>query len=167
MLTITNSTISSNMSDSRGGGISVSGGQIQLDTVTISNNTALNEGGGARVINGGPHDFNNVTVSGNHSGDDGGGVAVGQGGTTANFHRVTITDNTADGRGGGIYNTFSQGVANVSESIVSGNEAPSGKDDHGTINDDGISIIGDNTGLLLGPLTDNGEVVETLSLIHI
>ena len=165
MLTVTNSTISSNMSDSRGGGIAASNGQIQLDTVTVSNNTALNDGGGVRVINGGPHEFTNVTVSGNHSDINGGGVAVGQGGTIGNFHRVTITDNTADGRGGGIYNTNSQGVANVTESLVSGNEAPDGKDGHGAINDDGISIIGENPGLLLGPLADNGEVVETHALL--
>ena len=180
-LTVTNSTISDNNAASLGGGISASSGSVQVNSVTVSGNTAGTDGGGVYLSNG-SHDLTNVTVSGNAAGDEGGGVYVAQSGI-ANLEHVTITDNSALNEGGGVTNKFSQGIVNITGSIVAGNNSASSVEVEGTLNSGGNNIIGDNagdsaggsgyvasdlldeTGLSLGALADNGGVVQTHELL--
>jgi Ca2+-binding RTX toxin-like protein len=74
-LTITNSTISGNTNSSgngRGGGI-FSGGTVNLNNVTITNNTAQIEGGGVHTFGSGIVNLKNTLIAGNF---DSGGTTV-------------------------------------------------------------------------------------------
>ena len=51
LLTVTNSTISSNTAGDDGGGIASSNGNIELNNVTLSDNEAVDLGGGVFLIN--------------------------------------------------------------------------------------------------------------------
>src|SRR5258708_7307677 len=94
-----------------GGAIFKSDGALTLANTTLANN-ASNSGGGALRVYGGRVTLTNVTVSGNTARGAGGGVYVQSDGlnppATMNLNNVTITNNTADsnnsdaGSGGGI-----------------------------------------------------------------
>ena len=82
----------------------------------------VNDGGGVFLSNG-THNLTNVTISGNTAGDEGGGVFVSKVGT-GNHYYNTITDNTAGDKGGGLRNEFSAGTVKVTGSIIAGNRGP-------------------------------------------
>ena len=111
--------------------------------------------------NGGPHDFTNVTVSGNVA-DEGGGIFVNQQ-VTANIVNSTITANTANVGGGVVNQFFDRANINVTDSIIAQNVAPSNI--YGNVNQSGVNILTDLTGLSLGALADNGGAVETHALL--
>ena len=163
-LTVTNSTVSGNTASFDGGGISSTNGQILLDSVTISGNAATDDGGGIHIVNDDSHELINVTVSGNSTDDRGGGIFVNN--ARVNIDNATIYDNTANpaagGTGGGL-SVLSIAV-NVTESIISGNNASFFQNALGatSITD---SIIGNVPGLMLGPLANNGDVVQTHALL--
>jgi hypothetical protein len=66
---ITNSTISGNRTDGRGGGIHIGGGPVYMNNVTVTNNTANNDidtmGGGGGVVNNGTLTLENTIIAGN------------------------------------------------------------------------------------------------------
>ncbi len=178
-LTATNLTIANNIAGGSGGGIS-SNGNLTSNTVTVSGNQSDNTGGGLH-INGASHVLQNTTVSGNSSTSNGGGIYVNS--VTVILGSATVTDNSATGSGGGVYLSNSAGL-NLTNSILAGNTV--GNSDielRGDILSGGSNIIGndagdsaggsgyiasdlqDQTGLLLGPLADNGGPVQTHALL--
>ena len=122
-LTLTNSTLSGNMS-SVGGGIRNTG-TVALTNSPISSNIAINRGGG--IDNGGTLTLTNSTISGN--------AASGQGGGIFNRGALTLTDSTVNvntstnSSGGGMLN---EGTLNISDTTISNNR--SGLDGGGIIN---------------------------------
>ena len=163
-LTVTNSTFSMNTAVRDGGGLSSSSSsRFQLNNVTVSNNEADGLGGGVFVING-TNDLTNVTLSGNFAGNGGGIAFAGTNATSVNLTHVTITDNTAQNEGGGIFSGSAQVNTDVQATIVTGNHvAPT--DVSGNI-DGTNNRIGDDPGLLLDDLADNGGPVQTHALLE-
>ncbi len=171
-----------------GGGIlsGGSGSSLTVDTSTISGNVGDFTGGGISLINGGSLTMTSSTVIGNTSGRDGGGITLQSlnASVNATLTNCTVANNTANTGGGGILevqnatgtsvslllddctvagNTsgFGGGVANVSDTgavstldlqntIVAGNTATSGTapDVEGSVNSDSsFDLIGNGTGL--------------------
>jgi hypothetical protein len=120
VLTVTQSTLSSNSSGD-GGGIYNDLGVLMLNNVTLNGNTAsvdFGEGGGINIL-GGAATLTNVTLSGNSATSNGGGIINRFG--TATLTNVTLSGNTANQYGGGIYNYV--GIATLTNVTLSGNSA--------------------------------------------
>lgn len=133
---ITNSIISDNNSsldqgaNYYGGGISVSGGNMNIKSSTVSNNvsnSASQLGGGLyltsysgnAIIN-----ISNSTISNNTATSNGGGIQLYRANDTEltlSISNTTIINNNSGMVGGGIYNLDS--TLNVEESLISGNTA--------------------------------------------
>jgi len=152
-MTITASTIHSNIAGAFGGGIFNDGTLLLVNSAVISNTAT--SGNGIRST--GTLTITNTTISSN-SGDglhnDG----------TANLSNVTLTNNTGTG-------IVSSGAVNIRNTIIARNTSGQGADCSGTLNSLGYNLIktttgcnigGDTTGNLmgvdplLGPLQDNG-----------
>lgn len=88
-------------------------GDLTLDYVTVSGNTAGYRGGGIRSESPGELTLRNSEVSGNTSGEMGGGIFAGGDLTLAN---VTVSGNTSDNKGGGIFGYGNMTLANVTVS---------------------------------------------------
>ena len=129
-LTLTNSTVSDNAAGSVSGGID-NLGTLTLASSTVSGNTAPDGGGG--IWNQGTLTLTNSTVSGNTTGQGGG---IGRGGGIGNGGATVILTNT----------------------IVSGNSAPTGPDCEGAPTSLGHNLIGDDTGCGFTPAT--GDLVN-------
>lgn len=167
VLTITDSTLSSNGAQGRGGGI-FNGGTVTVTSSTISSNSA-EVGGGGIYNNNGTVTISNSTINGD-SANQGGGI-FNEGMMT--ITNSTISENTAFEGGGGIFNNG--GTVQLSSSIVA--NTPSGGDCSGSItslgynlesgNSCGLTSTGDlpNTDPKLGPLQDNGGPTETQALL--
>lgn len=107
--TITNSTISGNVSEGpAGGGVTARVDYVEdpseppvttITGTTISGNTAAVDGGGI-FVNAGTLILDGATVSANEAGGQGGGVAM-TGGDAMQLTGATLSGNTAGGRGGG------------------------------------------------------------------
>ena len=164
LLTVTNSTISSNTSGDEVGGIASLNGHIDLNNVTLSGNAAVNLGGGVFLIND-SHNLTNVTLSGNES-NFGGGIAFAGFSTRADLTNVTIANNTAHFDGGGIFSNSDVANADVEATIISGNMATNNDANvnSGHFDDLGFNLIGDDPNLL-GDLADNGGPVQTHALL--
>ena len=173
LLTLSNSTLSINLSNKSGGALVLAGGPVTLTNVTVSDNAASASGGGIYVANlsAAPPvvELNNVTIS-NNTADD---------------------DNTRDGDGGGIF--LAGGAVDVQNSIIAGNfDTPQNvgsmiaPDCQGAFSSSGFNLIGRNdkcngfingsngnkvgTALnpinpLLGPLVNNGGSTATQALL--
>jgi uncharacterized protein YjbI with pentapeptide repeats len=109
-LTIVNSTISGNIVGplGRGGGLSFSGGTLNIIGSTFANNSA-GSSAGALSLTGGSVTITDCLIDGNSSGSFGTGGANGGGGaiyaqnlTAATLTNVTISSNTSTGNAGGI-----------------------------------------------------------------
>ncbi len=151
ILTIRNSTLRDNVStNTGGGGLQNMGNNAFLINVTISGNTAATQGGGLW------HNFQSGTLS---------------------LYNCTITNNSAP-TGGGLYHADYAGNYTISSQTVLANNtggncagppvAPWGANhnlDSGTTC--GFTGPGDlsNTDPLLGPLADNGGLVQTRALL--
>ena len=176
VMELTDSTISGNTP--RGGIVNL--GTLTLTNSTVSNNTLDLVGGGAGGINnGGIMTLTNTTVSGN----SGGGIYNGRFNTTT-LTNSTVTDNTSQSAGGGIFNN-SDAVVEIINTIVAGNEAPTGPDCAGSITSRGNNLLGDNSDCeftaasgdlagnsnspidpVIGQLQDNGGPTETHALLE-
>ncbi len=166
-----------------GGAFHITGnGDAMVETSTISNNTAVNEGGGLWNGAGSMHILTS-TISGNTSNGDGGGVYNLAGSLMVSAS--TIVNNTASGIGGGIDNDPLGGQTTMTSSIVALNTASSGMDlgNDGSFVSDDYNLVGqddlngftakanDTEGTMdnpidpmIEPLADNGGPTMTHAL---
>ena len=181
--TISGVTIRNGNADSGGGGILVRGapGNLTLSDSTVSGNVTAPSFGGA-IENFGVATITNTTLSGNRANFGGG---LDQFGESATLKDVTVTNNTADGpsaSSGGLNTDL--GTLTISNTIVAGNTdtetAVHSPDCNGStpITSQGHNLIGDtsnctfvpaagdltNVNPLLGPLQDNGGPTFTHGL---
>jgi PKD domain-containing protein len=129
-VTVTNSTLIGNTSNSEfggGGGIYNNGTLILNNSAVIGNHANGQEGGGAGIYNRGTMTLNNSSVSDNNAATRSGGGIFNQG--TLSLNNTTVGNNIAFG-GAGIYNG---GTLDLNSSTVSYNTA---------ISTGGIFIIG-------------------------
>ncbi|HXQ33287.1 MAG TPA: CSLREA domain-containing protein, partial [Anaerolineales bacterium] len=138
-LTLTNSTVSNNVSANAagcGGGIyNNSAATVVITDSTISGNTcatAGSDGAGIFKGNGGSLTITGSTISGNSTAENGGGVHIGAGVSTitVNITNSTLANNTAGNRGGGLQVGGSTAVVTVdfttiSDNIANANNMPS------------------------------------------
>jgi CSLREA domain-containing protein len=118
---ISNSDVFSNKTTAGpGGGICTKGTLVDISDCTISGNTAHTSGGG--IYNEGALNISdNSTVSGNEATTVGGGLYNFSG--TVDISNSTFSANTGTTNGGGIFNNETMDISN---STLSGNDAPYG-----------------------------------------
>jgi predicted outer membrane repeat protein len=136
------------------------GGALIITESTLFNNSSALDGGAVYILDG-PVTVRNVTVSGNSAKNNGGGIVITdtiQTATLVNLNNVTVTNNLADsdndgnGDGGGILRVA--GTAQVQNSIIAGNyDTPdntgggiNNPDCTGTFSSQGHNLIGRNDG---------------------
>jgi predicted outer membrane repeat protein len=133
------------------------GAPLILTESTLFNNVSNFDGGAIYLLDG-QVTLRNVTISGNSAKNNGGGIDITSSTVTANLNDVTITNNLADsdndgsGSGGGIFRD--SGTAQVHNSIIAGNLDTTGNAGGGAINPDcsgafssqGFNLIGKNDG---------------------
>ncbi|MCO5206950.1 MAG: hypothetical protein M9928_18215, partial [Anaerolineae bacterium] len=121
MLTVTNSTLSGNLSEDSGGAIYNYTGTLTVTNSIFADNSAIAFGGGISNDNDGPLTVANSTFSGN-SANYGGGISNWS--DTATVTNSTFFGNRAEwlggGGGGAIYNNF-PGTLTVTNSTLSDN----------------------------------------------
>ena len=153
-LTIANTTLADNTSETAAGGLLVVQGGVFVNNSTLTNNTADSSGGG--LLNSGTTTLTNSTVSGNTAGTGNGGGAYNRG-AAYNDGTLTLTDCTVsgnlarNGNGGGVYNNggaydingFNNGTTTLTNCTISGNSAAYGGG--GVYNSDGIKNVGTTT----------------------
>ncbi len=192
-LNLSNSTIKTNVADTFGGGISLSGDNgaaISISNSTISGNIADDRGGGiyTTVDGNATVTISNSTISGNTAGTlYGGGIfVITHEYSTTLISNSTICNNHANDYGGGVFIYHSTGTTTISSSIIANNTAVSnaadlelyGNDAGVTVenslvetDDSGHSLVhGDNGNIigvdpLLGVLADNGGPTWTHALL--
>ena len=205
--TLQNLTVSKGNQSSSGGGI-YNNGILTVNNSTIKDNVSQSllglGGGGGGIFNAitATATVNNSTISGNSSQSDGGGIF--NNGGTITLKNSTISNNSAQNNGGGIHNSgilgfifddefslpSSTGSLSIGGSLISGNSAPTGSE---IFNDTtlteftsfGYNIFGnsDNSGLsgatptatdivpsvsldkILAPLANNGGLTQTHALV--
>ncbi|MGA9721296.1 MAG: choice-of-anchor Q domain-containing protein [Candidatus Binatus sp.] len=143
-LTVTNSTISGNASESEGAGI-YNGGTLTVTGSTISGNDAggPTSGAGGGIYNDGNLTVTNSTISGGNSALYGGGGILNS--STLTLTNSTISGNSAGpfgGGGGGIGNQ-SGGTLMVTNSTISGNSVEI--NDGGGIDNSGVLTLTNST----------------------
>ena len=177
-LTLTNSTVSGNTTESFGGGILNEGrgfaqGTLTLTNSTVSGNTAVGAyAAGGGITNFGTLTLINSTVSGNTAPSGGGIVNLG----TLTLTNSTVSGNTTSfGVGGGILNDRTMTLTN---SLIDG-DCFSGVTTTTTSGGGNLESPGNNCGfdqptdqvnvsaddLKLGPLEDNGGPTQTHALL--
>ena len=162
-ITITNGTLTNNYSLLGGGAIATGATSHNFisNSVIYTNSTSITQTGGA-ILNTGTLTLTNVTLSDNLA-NNGGGL---QNEGTATLTNVTIYENTAVSNGGGL--NENGGTLNVANSIVAGNNAPTGPDCAGTIVSQGYNLIQDDTNCTISGSTTgniNGDpLLATLAL---
>jgi CSLREA domain-containing protein len=174
VLTITNSTLSGNMTGGPGGGIK-NDGTLTVTNSTFSDNSAGLSGGGIR--NAGTLTVTNSTFSGNIAASgSGGGIYVFSG--TATVTNSTFSANQAASAGGGIYYAGTLNYANTIIANSSGGDCAGsgtlGTNTNNLVEDGSCSSGGTNFLSLdpnLGPLADNvptgynGGPTQTFALL--
>ena len=171
MLTIINSTLSSNTAG-LGGGVFNSGTLIIINS-TFSSNMA-SEGGGIYNSGSGMLTISNSTFSGNAASETGGGVFnIG----TLQLANSTVSDNSAAFLAGGVLNFNNLEIGNTilnrgdsGVTIYSNGDGLVTSLGYNISSDDGSGILtgpGDqtNTDPMLGPLQDNGGPTFTHALL--
>ena len=165
VLTISNTTISSNSSGNHAAGIN-NDGTITITSSTISGNTAANAGGG--FVNNGTLSIFNSTIFGNSATNVSGGGIFNN--AILNISNTTIASNSAVS-GGGIH--VNGGTLNISNTIIanstkggdfSGNQSGTSTNNlitNGTLN--GATTV-TSAQLNLGPLQNNGGTTSTMAL---
>ena len=193
-LTIDQSTVSGNTSTAfggAGGGISAGSGAVTISRSSVFGNSTTGlsaDGGGIATTSSGAITLTASTVSGNSvSGrrSYGGGISTFTGALT--LTGSTVTNNRSGDKGGGVFvfNTDSNPLLTIQNSIIAGNTAvgssPDLQSDPGSMRDVDFSLIGNTTGSgitaatgtgnllnvdpLLGPLADNGGNTFTHALL--
>jgi uncharacterized repeat protein (TIGR01451 family)/CSLREA domain-containing protein len=173
-LTLTNSTVSNNdtntsvASNGHGGGIyNAITGTLTLNSSTVSNNTVINaahDGYGGGIYNAGTLTLNNSTVSGNHTYGDhchGGGIHN-EGTLTLNNSTVdsnNASTDTAYGDGGGIHSVGNGSSVTSNNSTVSSNSSNGGGSGGGLWNGDGASMVLNNSTLSFNVSYNNGGAI--------
>jgi len=147
-LLVTNSMVGDNRAGQHGGGIAWTG-SLEVASSTISGNSAGGAGGALHLD--GEASIAQTTISGN-SADVGGGAWI-DGEST--FNHSTVAFNEASIIGGGLFATTGQ--LRLNQTIVGGNDAPTGPDLTGLVGatfDPRYSLIGTNanSGLAEAPL---------------
>ncbi|MEP6945646.1 MAG: Ig-like domain repeat protein [Acidobacteriota bacterium] len=149
-----------------GGGLLVQSGTVTLNSMLLTGNSATGTiGGGAQVKDGASLNVYNSTISGNNAKVAGG---ISNQSSTLNLLNSTVTNNTAVDFSGGIHNQQvlvgdPVPVANIKNSIVSGNVAPINVDiTPGSYTDQGNNLIGISAGLI--GLANNGGLTSTHAL---
>lgn len=188
-LTIVDSTLSGNESDSTGGAIRFGDGELDISGSTLSDNRSERQGGAISLSGDATFAMVNSTLSNNraenHGNANGGGLYL-DGSVVATIRSSTITGNHADGNvGGGGLASHSQSTLHLHNTIIAGNTASVGDQDiAGPVVSEGHNLIGDvgtSTGFVasdlvggngsavidaeLGPLQDNGGPTETHQLL--
>ncbi len=178
--TVTNSAITNNTANNNGGGLAYrSSGSVSISGCTFSGNKATNSFGGAIMLVTGSLELKNSTLSGNTAGNGGGLVDGTSTALTIDIVNCTIVDNTATLTGGGI--AFDQSTANIKNTILASNTAPTGANFYnstsGGLNSQGYNLCdgvltafsgtGDQTGatLNIAVLADNGGNTQTHNLL--
>ncbi len=163
---IDQTTISGNSGSGDGAGMqvlpSIGNLYLHVGNSTISNNISGSRGGGINLGNTGAAAaqilayFTNTTISGNSATQGGGlmGRSI-SGGISANFDFCTITNNTASVRGGGIADAVNGISLDMWRTVVSENNAPTGKDFGvtSTVTSLDYNHFGDTTGVIIGSIT--------------
>lgn len=137
-----------------GGGVSVDGGRVVLDSVYITGNSAV-KGGGVQITNTGSSTniIRNSTISGNSVTDSCGGVRVT---FTASLDLVnsTISGNNGSGTAGNGGGLCAEGAVTLPNSTITNNTAMQGGGifvaNTGTL-DFGSTIVVGNTATILSP----------------
>lgn len=189
-VTITGSTFSGNRSGRDGAGIfnAESAGALNIESSVFFDNTAAGSGGG--VYNRATLVVKNSTLSGNAATTNDGGALWTGGNSYLTVSQSTITGNSAVVSGGGLWLYGAQ--TTISNSIVSGNLAPLGKEIRqdnstagGVFTSLGYNLIGENgssgvsgvtlatsdrilagpVSSALGPLSNNGGPTLTHLLV--
>jgi CSLREA domain-containing protein len=170
-VTVRASTFSNNTSPNGGGAVLNYGANVTITGSTFSENSS-NRGGG--IYNStGPLAVTNSTFSGNNATDKGGGILNFEGGTLT-LTNSTFSGNSAPaGNGGGIRNENTTTLINT---IVA--NSTNGGNCSGTITNGGYNLDsgtscgwGTNSGSksstnpMLGALTDNGGLTQTMALL--
>lgn len=164
-----------------GGGLKILTGQVTLINSIISNNKSNSKGGGVHVACYGYLVLVNSTVSGNYADESGGGIYMNGSG---NFTHSTISNNSANNIGGVALNgkdtVDNMGQLSLSYTIIAGNIARMDKhgiadcdmENHAALVENNLNWIGDGScspdfsgDPLLGPLQDNGGLTQTHSLL--
>ena len=184
-LILNNSTLSDNNAGNGGGGIWHVKGRVEITNSTISNNNG-GEGVGGGILIGtgsGPLMVKNSTLSSNTSALGGGIFNSG----TLILSSATVSGNTATIQSGGIHSTGFDSVR-LGNTIIAGNKTASVSPDcngqalvwasqgYNLIGNGGdcgyVAAVGDQVGTTanpidpqLGPLQDNGGLVETHALL--
>ncbi len=178
LLRINDSTITGNYSYSEGGGIVAS--EFYIQNSIINNNEAAYGGGisgwykgdikkssimhnkatqgqGGGIYNRSDLTLTNVTLAYNsvenqspYTGE-GGGIY----GSSINGFNITVVNNSAENYGGGI-----SGYANLHNSIVAGNQAPSSPDCYNSISSQGYNIIGNTSGCTFNTTTGDKTNID-------
>jgi hypothetical protein len=161
-LTLTDCTITNNVSGEGFGGGILNGGRLVLDRCTVAHNAAALSGGGVNNFSVGALLFaTNSTIANNASRtSDGGGVANLSGATGTLVH-CTIVGNLATNtgkRGGGIH--VVAGTLTLANSIVAGNLATANANIDGTVTSADNNLTSGDP--MLEPLADNGGPTQTL-----
>lgn len=123
--TVSYMSITNNVSDAIGGGVYMFGAKLNVESSTISGNTAVS--GGGLSFAGLTSTITNSFISNNQAEDAGGGIRM-FGSTDVSILSSTIANNRA-GRGGGLY--FAATDAEIVNSTISGNTAIGAANDAG------------------------------------
>jgi len=154
-------------------GIALSNSKLTLSNSTMSDNVSLFSGGAiasfASTVT-----IINSTISGNHADENGGGIYTGLGSTTEIIYS-TISNNSAGGQGGGLWNAgFTKLRSTIiagntaSDRIACGGEIGSSMELSGKNLSDSYYCTEDEnlvTNPRLGPLADNGGPTKTHALL--
>lgn len=116
------SSITGNSSNALGGGIVVSEGELRLDHVDVSGNTAM--GGAGMFIGGEAATISWANVHANIAINDGGGIMIGDGDLTLEDSSIYANSTGADG--GNLYLWTGTGNASITRCYIGGGQAPSG-----------------------------------------
>ena len=144
---IVDSTISSNVASSIGGGLMVTGINdessftLSVTNSTIDGNRANTLDGGGIFSTAGTMTIEESTITNNIAARDGGGIH--DAGSATTITDTSISDNTAALRGGGYYKARASTSTSFSSSLVSGNTSTSS--DGGGIQFRGSSLILSNS----------------------
>ena len=162
-LSLTDSIVSGNATQSKGGGICNNYGTTTITNSTVSDNTSQSEGGGVLNFNG-TLSLTNSTVSGNTVTGYGGGILSQYG--TLNLTSVTVAFNSSSAYGGGLA-SYGNLSANVRSTIIAKNTAANGPDLNGSISPtSSFNLIGSAVDPQLDPaLVLNGGTTPNHALL--
>ena len=167
VLSITRTTISSNVANTGlGGAIYNRSGTLTISASTINNNIAATSGGGGIAIRDFPGErassvtITNSTISSNSTPSDGGGIYMFASSGVLNLlsntivYNVADSDNSGGGTGGGIFNVVGQ--INFRNTLIGNNSGGFSRDISGSFVSQGFNLIEvTNGGSISGTLTGN------------